>query len=101
MKFESDDEKYDMSKYLPRNVQPQITPALHRSIDDVNVTTRRKARSSTNEQHLPQSQNDQANRSAMRAERPRRMKVKPATYDGTTSWLDFKSHFEACAKLGH
>ena len=28
------------------------------------------------------------------------MKVKPASYDGTTSWLDFKSHFEACAKLG-
>jgi hypothetical protein len=28
------------------------------------------------------------------------MKLKPATYDGTTSWLDFKSHFEAYAKLG-
>lgn len=26
--------------------------------------------------------------------------IKPATYDGTTSWLDYKSHFEACAKLG-
>ena len=100
VKFESHDEKYDMSKYLPRNEQSQTTPALHRSIDDVNVTTRRKARSSTNEQHLPQSQNDQANRSAMRVEQPKRMKVKPATYDGTTSWLDFKSHFEACAKLG-
>ncbi|XP_062599620.1 uncharacterized protein LOC134261188 [Saccostrea cucullata] len=23
--------------------------------------------------------------------------IKPATYDGTNSWLDYKSHFEACA----
>lgn len=26
--------------------------------------------------------------------------IKSAIYDGTTSWLDYKSHFEACAKLG-
>lgn len=25
---------------------------------------------------------------------------KPATYDGTTYWLDYKSHFEKCAQLG-
>ena len=25
--------------------------------------------------------------------------VKPATYDGKTSWIDFKSHFEICAQL--
>ena len=25
--------------------------------------------------------------------------VKAATYDGTTPWLDYKSHFEACARL--
>ena len=29
------------------------------------------------------------------------MLIKPATYDGTLSWLDYKSHFEACATLGH
>lgn len=23
--------------------------------------------------------------------------IKAATYDGTTSWLDYNSHFEACA----
>lgn len=28
-------------------------------------------------------------------------KLKPATYDGTTSWLDYKSHFNACACLNH
>ena len=27
--------------------------------------------------------------------------IKPATYDGKSSWLDYKSHFEACATLGH
>ena len=27
--------------------------------------------------------------------------MKPATYDGKSSWLDNKSHFEACATLGH
>ena len=25
--------------------------------------------------------------------------VKAATYDGTTSWVDYKSHFEACARI--
>ena len=28
-----------------------------------------------------------------------RKNVKPATYDGKSSWLDFKSHFEICAQL--
>ena len=27
--------------------------------------------------------------------------MKPATYDGKSSWLDYKSQFEACATLGH
>ena len=26
--------------------------------------------------------------------------IKPATYDGTSSWQDYKSHFDACAMLG-
>jgi hypothetical protein len=47
VKFESDDEKY-ISKYLPKTEPLKSIPALRRSIDDVNVTTRRKARSSTN-----------------------------------------------------
>ncbi|OWF47727.1 hypothetical protein KP79_PYT26157 [Mizuhopecten yessoensis] len=25
--------------------------------------------------------------------------VKAATYDGTTSWIDYRSHFEACARI--
>ena len=27
------------------------------------------------------------------------VKIKPATYDGSSSWLDYKAHFEVCAKL--
>ena len=27
--------------------------------------------------------------------------INPSTYDGSSSWLDYKSHFEACASLGH
>ena len=27
--------------------------------------------------------------------------IKPATYDEKSAWLDYKSHFEACATLGH
>ena len=27
--------------------------------------------------------------------------MKPVTYDGKSSWLDYKSHLEACATLGH
>jgi hypothetical protein len=26
-------------------------------------------------------------------------RVKAATYDGTSSWLDFKSHFDACSRI--
>lgn len=25
--------------------------------------------------------------------------IKPATYDGTSSWLDYKAHFQACAAV--
>lgn len=28
-------------------------------------------------------------------------KLKPATYDGSTPWVDYKSHFNACACLNH
>ncbi|KAK3083081.1 hypothetical protein FSP39_013432 [Pinctada imbricata] len=71
-----DDNKYDLSQYLPHN-EPRPVPAR-------NITTRH-------------------NRGLSQSEPPAArtiQKVKPATYDGTTSWLDYKSHFDACAKLG-
>ena len=27
------------------------------------------------------------------------VKMKPATFDGSTSWLDYKTHFDLCAEL--
>ena len=27
------------------------------------------------------------------------MKVEPATFDGFSSWLDYKTHFDMCAEL--
>ena len=100
VKFTSNDSKYDISKYLPKDEQLERTSTLYHPKDDANVTTRRKLRSSSNEQQRAPSQNEEPSRKQLKSGEPRRMKVKPATYDGTTSWLDFKSHFEACAKLG-
>lgn len=34
-----------------------------------------------------------------REERDSKLTVKPATYDGSSSWLDYKCHFEACASV--
>ena len=29
----------------------------------------------------------------------KKVMVKPAMYDGTVAWLDYKAHFDACAEL--
>ena len=29
------------------------------------------------------------------------VKVKPATFDGSTSWLDYKTHFDMCSELNN
>ena len=29
----------------------------------------------------------------------KRHSIKPATFDGSTSWSDFRAHFEVCAEL--
>ena len=77
-KPDSDDIRNDLSKYLHRDDQSRSDP-------DTNITVRRKRERSQNEPTHEKSA----------------VKIEPATYDGTSSWLDYKSHFEACAKLGN
>lgn len=88
---------YDISPYLHRN-EKQIPTDVPRAPVE-NITFRRKTRSQTREEpRLPDIQDTSCvDPSASRKNAPN---IKPATYDGTTSWLDYKSHFEACAKLG-
>ena len=33
--------------------------------------------------------------------RPHSTKVKAATYDGSTSWQDYKAHFQTCAEINN
>lgn len=88
---------YDISPYLHRD-EKQIPTDVPRAPVE-NITFRRKTRSQTREEpRLPDIQDTSCvDPSASRKNAPN---IKPATYDGTTSWLDYKSHFEACAKLG-
>ncbi|KAK3098374.1 hypothetical protein FSP39_018923 [Pinctada imbricata] len=70
------DDKYDLSRYLTKN-----NDSSHQPTNMSHVTTRHKRSMSPNELSK------------------QRQKIKPAIYDGTTPWLDYKSHFEACAQL--
>ena len=38
-------------------------------------------------------------RQTHRDDKEQKLTVKPATYDGSSSWLDYKCHFEACANV--
>ncbi|KAK3106230.1 hypothetical protein FSP39_015710 [Pinctada imbricata] len=86
VRFKPDDldRKYDLSPFLNRDD--------NRSPSTGNITTRRRPSTTqgSTTRASTQSTNDQ------RKDVP---KIKPATYDGSTSWLDYKSHFEACATL--
>lgn len=72
-------------------VQKETTPMYLYTPDNMprNITSRRN-------RDVPQvcTYDDQEN-----TDKPG--KLKPATYDGSTSWVDDKSHFNACACLNH
>ena len=46
-----------------------------------------------------QQQSPERYRQSDRDDRERKLTVKPATYDGSSSWLDYKCYFEACANV--
>ncbi|CAG2223985.1 unnamed protein product [Mytilus edulis] len=69
--------------------------------DDVpsGVTVRSKYRSTdTKRNNEPIMKTDDKN---LRQNNSTSVRVKPATYEGTSSWLDFKSHFEACSSINN
>ena len=65
--------------------------------DDKHVTQRRKslAKSKTFTDKVRNPVPDTTS-----VQRPKNM-IKHATYDGKVTWLDYKSHFEACSKINH
>ena len=93
---EPDEHMYDLSKYLKKDVKRSDgSDKLQTKVIDKNVTVHKNRGQSQNEQN-------ESNRAAAQSGSSTKLvhKIKPATYDGSTSWLDYKSHFEACAKLG-
>ena len=52
------------------------------------------------EQKAPRmNENTALQTNAFRSDRDSKIAIKPATYDGSSSWLDYKCHFEACANV--
>ena len=70
------------------------TPIL-RSTPESNITRRRKAGSSN------AFQIDEGLSMNRMSDRKSPTYIKPATFDGTGSWLDYRSHFDACAMLNN
>jgi hypothetical protein len=75
-------DEYDLSLYLNR--------------EDRNVTLRKPQTSWSLSSVRPKYETHSSGTARGRQNIPN---IKSATYDGSTSWLDYKSHFEACAKL--
>jgi hypothetical protein len=86
---------HDVCNSITEGDEYDLSPYLNR--EDRNVTLRkpqaRRSQSSVRPEYETQSSG------AVRGRQNIHNNIKPATYDGSTSWLDYKSHFEACAKL--
>ena len=63
----------------------------------VNVTRRRRIRPDPRALQTPSVADAQVVDTQYRMKR--KIDIKPATFDGTASWKDYRSHFEACAKI--
>lgn len=88
---------YDLSPYLHRYEKQTPVDVTRAPIES--ITFIRKTLSPTRvEPRLPDIHDTSCVDLSM--SRKNAQNIKPATYDWTTLWLDFKSHFEACASVG-
>ena len=83
----------DASKQTPKEEQHAST-ATEAQVTDKEMQS--KSDTSVTGQSLHKALCDQI--SSSRASNSG-VKVKPATFDGSTSWLDYKSHFDMCSEL--
>ena len=88
------DSTYDLSKYLLRNAQRSPVSAVQTGLyeqppdRESGITFRKK-----NEQKTPQSTPDTDKTPQTPESVKSRSFFKPATYDGVSSWLDYKTQF--------
>ena len=65
---------------------------------DVTYDSKFEPKTSTPSDSAPKPQ-DKTGTTALKSYDKSSVKVKPATYDGTGHWKDYKAHFDACAEL--
>lgn len=100
-----EDEKYSLNKYLVKNrdTSSSLQP------DESNESQNGKTKLQDSESKVTNSKQAQDKQETKSESEPVEkckdqteyrkppVLIKPATYDGLSSWLDYKSHFEACA----
>ena len=64
-----------------------------------NITQRRRPRSNSQNDRMPDLRDERD--SGPQRQPKKKIDIKPATFDGTNSWKDYKSHFDACAKINN
>lgn len=89
-----EDSSHDIHKTDTERDEYDLSPYLNK--EDRNVTMRRPQAHKSYSSARPKYETHSSYAAKGRQSIPN---IKPATYDGSTSWLDYKSHFEACAKL--
>ncbi|XP_053391746.1 uncharacterized protein LOC128554497 [Mercenaria mercenaria] len=95
------DVKTEIFKTSPLNFNTNMSPR------DKFVTFRDRKPKQTSEQNTTTTSNitteNQCQTENMNGEygstSKRTVMMKPATYDGTNSWIDYKAHFEACSEI--
>lgn len=82
-----DEHRYEMTRQHQHGHTPNIHSHRHVARNNENMITDDMQRDRTQNVELPHKADQKRNF------------IKPATFDGSTNWSDFKSHFEVCAEL--